>query len=86
MTTFFGDSDAAFVRKYLGRFFGFGALERHEQATVRALEALPPLVVAEQLAPERFLAVRADDVVLLGAWHAIDGSSGAQPPGQRPAR
>jgi hypothetical protein len=29
--------------------------------------------------------VRADDVVLLGAGHALEGSS-AQPPGQRSAR
>ena len=46
-------------------FFDVGALERDEQPAVRALEAAPALVCADQLTAERLLAVRAFDVVLL---------------------
>ena len=55
-------------RLLLARLFDVGALERDEQAAVRALEAAGGFRRADQLTAERLLAVRADDVVLLGAW------------------
>jgi hypothetical protein len=42
-----------------------GPLNGHEQTAVRALEAFVPRAFGEELAVERLLAVRADDLLCL---------------------
>jgi hypothetical protein len=52
-----------------GLFVAVGPLDRHEQATVRALEALVARALGEELAVERLLAVRAGDLLCLRRLH-----------------